>query len=123
MKKILFTLMALSLLANAPVYAMHHGEKTPEQKAKYIEKKVEKMTNALNLSDDQKTKYEAVLKTKMDKKYAAQDKLNAEMEGIKDEYKKGVKGILNADQTAKFDKMMSKYESKKDKKKKKFLLF
>lgn len=123
MKKLLFILAALFLVASAPAQAMHHEGQTSEKTAKYIEKKVEKMTKALDLSADQQTKYEAILKAKMDKKEAAKSKLDDEMKSIKDEYKSKVNGILNADQKTKFDDMMAKYEKKKDKKKKKFLLF
>jgi len=123
MKKTLFILAALSLVLSAPAYAMHHEEKTPEQQAEYIQKKVEKMSGKLDLSAEQRTQYEAILKTKMEKKTALKKTMKAEKEKISEEYRAKVKGILSVDQTAKFDNMMAKYEKKMGKKNKKFLFF
>lgn len=125
MKKFIVMFVVLTFITSPAVYAKsgHGWSKTPEQKEAHIQKKMDKMTKEFDLTADQQTKVEGILRAKMDKKYAAKKRMKDEMTAISDEFKTKMNGVLNADQKVEFDKMVSKYEKKKHGKRKRFFFF
>ena len=123
MKRMMVLFVSLMLVGSSFSFA-GHGHKTKDHDPeKYVQKKMEKMTKAYHLTEAQQTQVEAILRTKIDKKHAAKKRMKNEMKSIHEEFKSKMNGVLDSDQKEKFSKKVAKWEKKKHKKKKKFLLF
>ena len=127
MKKAAMFVAVLMIVGSAVSYAGHGGlsqcEYSAAKQEKYIEKKMKKMSKAFDLSEGQQAQVEAILRDKMDKKHAAKKRYKEEKAKISEEFRTKMDGVLTAEQKPAFDKMVAKYEKKKNKKKKKFLFF
>jgi len=90
-------------------------KKMMEEQAKHLEK----MTKDLNLTPDQKSKVEVILKEKGDKMKAEMQKMQDDKKAIKDEADQKIKDILTPEQLQKFDKIQAEHKAKMEKKMKK----
>jgi K+/H+ antiporter YhaU regulatory subunit KhtT len=73
-----------------------------------IDKKMSKLTKKLDLNADQQAKVRSILQEKQKKL----DEMCKQMMTLKDDTHQKMEAVLNADQKAKFEKMMSKHNKK-----------
>ncbi|MCA9398152.1 MAG: hypothetical protein KC618_00270 [Candidatus Omnitrophica bacterium] len=117
MKKSLMLLTAVIVLTSSvPAFAHcgmcdmdDKGSMKGSAKGDWAKGKIEKLTEGLDLSEDQAGQLKALMETKMEKKKAVHEEAEEKMEAIRAEYEEGLKGILTAEQ-------LEKYEAKMDKK-------
>jgi len=88
----------------------HHGMPT-------VDERLQHLTKALNLSDDQQAKVKSILEDqqsqmaslKQDTSMSQQDR-HAKFEQIHDASKQKIRGVLNDEQKAKFDQMQDRHQ-------------
>lgn len=96
------------------------GKKKMEQTMeKRQAKHVEKMTKELNLTPEQKTKLEAILKENGDNMKAEMEKMKETHKTMQEAKDQKIKEILTPEQAQKFDKMKEENKAKMEKKMKK----
>jgi len=126
MKKIAIVLIAgLFTFATLPGLAKH-GHKGSfdeaawqEKKEKKINKKMDKLTKKLALSDEQQKQVRQVLESKWKKKIRIYREKQGRMERLRKEFHDNMSNILKPEQQKKFDALYEKWNKKKGKGKKK----
>ena len=87
------------------------GKKKEGRRMPAVEQRLDRMTEQLKLTDEQKPKVKAVLedgsKKMQDVRSAPPEERREKMQGIRDEEDKKIKAILTPEQTEKWDKMRS----------------
>src|SRR3989338_7907298 len=115
MKKLILFTAAVFLFMAAPGFA--EGDKGYHKKGfakgETPEKRIEKMTKDLWLSQDQAAQLKALMTTKMEKKRALHEETKTKMQAIQDEYNASLKSLLTPEQ-------LKKYEARKEEKKEMF---
>jgi len=113
----ILAIMALSLLLTAGNTYAHCGKcgvgdapKAAGTDAKMdmgamVAEKTEKLTKELNLTDDQKTKVQAILQEKMTKKQAIMDEKHKAMDALHEEFKTKLGAILTPEQMKTWEEM------------------
>lgn len=113
MKKFFGVMLVALFLALGAASAQAHcgkcgvGDAHPDMKAMAGEK-LEMMTKDLNLTDEQKTKVEAIMKAKMEKKEAIMDEKSKAMEALHEDFKAQLKQVLNEEQLKKWEALKDK---------------
>jgi Spy/CpxP family protein refolding chaperone len=118
-------LVACSTLATAQDAATKDAKKGGKRGFPTIEQQMERMTEALTLTDDQKPKVKAVLEETSKKRQAIftdssldRSAMREKMQPINDEQKKKMKEILTADQFKKYEELQQQRGKQGGKKKK-----
>lgn len=112
MKKIV-VLSVFAFLFIAPYSFAQKGEKKMEMKH---EKKMDHMEEELDLTDDQRTKMEAIhskYKPQMDANKKEMDKLREERKKINEAKKAEMKAILTPEQLKKMEELKKEHKKKK----------
>ena len=113
MKKIVYLIAAMFLLNAAPALANcgmcplgAKGATTEE----YVEKKMEKLTSELGLSEEQAGKVKGILTDKMEKKKAAKAEKREKMDAISAEFSDKVNAVLDDEQKVKFEAIKAEWK-------------
>lgn len=115
MKKVLGIALMLAFLVPAGALADCKDEKTCDlAHAKYIDKKVQKLTKKLSLTEDQQGKVRSALEKKMEAKAAIHQEVHTKLKSVTETFDSDMKGILDDAQEKKFEKLMAKSRSKGD---------
>ena len=72
----------------------------------WVEKKVQKMTENLGLSQEQAAQMRVLMNEKMEKKKAIQSEKSDALEAVKEEYSAKIKALLTDEQKVKYEVMM-----------------
>jgi len=107
---VLGVLFTLGLLM--PGYAEPHKKKGPPS-AEQMEKRVERISKSLELTDKQKEKFESIMAEKHEKIKVLREEFKAKMKETNEEYSEKVSSILTSKQQEKFEKMKEKRKAKR----------
>ncbi|MCB9771904.1 MAG: hypothetical protein H6754_05085 [Candidatus Omnitrophica bacterium] len=117
MKKIIGLIVAGLLISSSQVFAhcgkCGVGDAHPESDVSaMVTKKSDMLAKELKLSDEQKTKVQAILKEKMDKKAKIMDEKHAAMTSLHEEFKAKLGTVLTPEQMKNWEAMMDKSSEK-----------
>jgi len=110
MKK-LALLFILCILASASVFAQKKGKKSPEARA---EKQITRMTEELDLTDEQVTKLRPAIVTRIQKVREAKKAENtANIKAARKEFREVLKATLTEEQFAKYKQLKKERREKR----------
>ena len=114
MKRVALLTVAL-LFATTMVYAhcgmckLDKGKKSED----WAQKKMEKMTERLSLTEEQVAQIEPLVKEKIEKKKAVMEEARTKKEAIKEEYSAKIKALLNAEQQQELEEWKKEWKDEK----------
>ena len=123
--KTVISSIALALTLSAGAFAMHHedGERGPGDG-----KRLEKMAQHLDLSDEQKSQVAQIMKAQGEKRKAMMEAHKAQRDAMQADMRSQLSGVLTPEQMQKLDNMreerreekMEKWKEKREKHKERY---
>lgn len=116
MKKILLLVMGVLIFSATTVFAhcgkCGIGDAKGSTSENWAEKKLNMMTEKLELSEEQTAEVKVILEEKMAKKKAIKEEKKVKMDALTEEFTTKVTAVLNEEQQAKFNKMKAEHDKK-----------
>jgi periplasmic protein CpxP/Spy len=113
MKKLLAAVIALMFIISAGlVWAEGMKCEGPGMNGKEQGNRLERLTQELKLTDDQKSKVAAILKEDEPAMKALQDKMMSDMKALRAASDTKIEGILTPDQIKKYEQMQQEHQKK-----------
>ena len=105
--------IALALTMSAGAFAMHHedGERGPDDS-----KRLEKMAQHLDLSDQQKSQVAQIMKAQAEKRKAMMQAHKAQRDAMQADMRSQLSGVLTAEQMQKLDNMREERDERREEK-------
>ena len=112
------SLLTVALLFATTVAYTHYGHREMDKGKStedIVKMKMEKMTERLNLTDEQVAQIEPLVKEKIEKKKAVMEEARTKKQAISEEYKTKVQALLDEEQQQKLDEWKKEKEEMKGK--------
>ena len=105
--------IALALTMSAGAFAMHHedGERGPGDS-----KRLDKMAQHLDLSDQQKSQVAQIMKVQAEKRKAMMQAHKAQRDAMQADMRSQLSGVLTAEQMQKLDNMREERDERREEK-------
>ena len=99
-------LLTAALVFAATMAHVNYGFCQPDKGKKsedLVQKRIEKMTERLGLTEEQVGQVEVLMKEKLEKKKAVKEELRAKVKSLREEYSVKIEALLDDDQKVKHD--------------------